>query len=301
MEFPVTPVQDPPPSDDWFSDVRTTRLDPNTEDRLLAGAVQPDDAPPGYASVAELLQTARSGATTEPHAQDAAVDAMRAAVLTSLESASSATLRTDGRRKMVSKTLTAKAAAAAAVVLLGAGSAAAATGALPGMASSHASHAHNSATSTTHHGRAPAGANTTSASAPASSSSTDSGTVTSNRQGNGPSPNALPGLCRAKIASDGHPNANSVLNTINCTGVTPAGGANSETSGPSPDAPSSGPPHGTGKPAGTPSGTPSSAPVGRPSGTPSSGSAPVATPNHGAASVGHAGGSSASNSANAGH
>jgi hypothetical protein len=38
------------------------QLDPNTTDRLLSGALQPDDAPPGYAEVARLVHAV----TAEP-------------------------------------------------------------------------------------------------------------------------------------------------------------------------------------------------------------------------------------------
>ncbi len=46
----------------FFLSMRAVRLDDETADRMLAGGVEPADAPPGYAAVAELLQTARSAA-----------------------------------------------------------------------------------------------------------------------------------------------------------------------------------------------------------------------------------------------
>jgi hypothetical protein len=46
----------------FFLSMRAVRLDDETADRMLAGGVDPADAPPGYAAVATLLQTARSAA-----------------------------------------------------------------------------------------------------------------------------------------------------------------------------------------------------------------------------------------------
>jgi hypothetical protein len=46
----------------FFLSMRAVRLDDETAERMLAGIVDPADAPPGYAAVAELLETARSGA-----------------------------------------------------------------------------------------------------------------------------------------------------------------------------------------------------------------------------------------------
>ncbi|HJU00233.1 MAG TPA: hypothetical protein VJ966_03400, partial [Actinomycetes bacterium] len=40
-------------------------LDADTAERLLAGRVGPDDAPPGYANVAAVLQAAAAPATPE--------------------------------------------------------------------------------------------------------------------------------------------------------------------------------------------------------------------------------------------
>ena len=45
-----------------FLSMRAVRLDDETADRMLAGVVDPADAPPGYAAVAELLETARTAA-----------------------------------------------------------------------------------------------------------------------------------------------------------------------------------------------------------------------------------------------
>ncbi|MHB8438419.1 MAG: hypothetical protein ACYDD4_04570 [Acidimicrobiales bacterium] len=107
--------------------MRPHRLDASTADRLLSGAVSPDDAPPGYVGVAHLLGAAGTGLGAGELAREVAtVAAMQAAVLGHL------TPTTINRgKKMISKILTVKAAAASVAVLMGAGSAAAATGSLP--------------------------------------------------------------------------------------------------------------------------------------------------------------------------
>ena len=46
--------------DDLLEDMGITKIDDDTMDRLLAGRIDPDDAPPGYAEVARILQAAGS-------------------------------------------------------------------------------------------------------------------------------------------------------------------------------------------------------------------------------------------------
>ena len=46
--------------DDLLDDMGITNIDDDTMDRLLAGRIDPDDAPPGYAEVARILQAAGS-------------------------------------------------------------------------------------------------------------------------------------------------------------------------------------------------------------------------------------------------
>jgi hypothetical protein len=59
-------------------------LDTNTSDRLLAGAVAPEDAPPGYAKVARLLEAVSGEPTADELAREAELVAMIAtAVLSS--------------------------------------------------------------------------------------------------------------------------------------------------------------------------------------------------------------------------
>jgi hypothetical protein len=62
--------------DDSEDEMRGPFLDRDTADRLLAGAVQPDDAPPAYAEVARLLRAAGAPPTAiELVAEDQAVTA----------------------------------------------------------------------------------------------------------------------------------------------------------------------------------------------------------------------------------
>jgi hypothetical protein len=249
--------------------MRLTRLDPETARRLVDGRVAPDDAPPGYSGVAELLAAARGAASESDQVRNVreedTVSAMQAIVLERLDTPTI----TPRRRHMRKKVLAAKTAAATTVVLLGAGAAAAATGALP--ASSVLSKIGISAPG--NHGHAnTAGQSTAAANNGTKGAAND--TVNSNRQGKGPNPNAYPGLCHAQIASGGNANQNSILKSdkINCQGVTPPGGGADTNSGTD-----------------QPSGQPSSTPVGPPSSTP-----PVITPNHGDA------GSSASTNSSTG-
>ena len=100
-------------------------LDAGTAERLLAGAVNPADAPPGYGPVAAVLTAASApGSVPDIDFGELAGVARRAA-----DRSGSSTSR---RSPMLGKLLTMKAAAAAGVILLGASGAAAATGALPG-------------------------------------------------------------------------------------------------------------------------------------------------------------------------
>ncbi|HZU73168.1 MAG TPA: hypothetical protein VE990_10415 [Acidimicrobiales bacterium] len=133
--------------------MRRTRLDDRTADRLTAGAVTPEDAPPGYAGVAGLLQAARTGAAAQELPYEAAtVASMRSVLL-----GHPVPLSTSRRKKMISKVLTAKAAALAGVAVLGGGGvAAAATGSLPASVqstvSSALSHVDISVPNPNHHG-----------------------------------------------------------------------------------------------------------------------------------------------------
>ena len=108
-------------------------------------------------------------------------------------------------------------------ILVGVGGATAAAAAVGGGAtnSSASSHSHEQSppSASTSHG--PTNGPATSAAPHTPAPTITSGA--SKREGHGPNIHALPGLCRAQIASAGHPNAHSVVPTINCSGVTPAG------------------------------------------------------------------------------
>ena len=130
---------------------------------------------------------------------------------------------------MFLKALPAKAVATAVVLIVGAGSATAAAavssgGGAPGSVTPTRSHDQGSA-SFDEAGDASA--------APHTAAPMTSGP--SQRLGNGPNVHALPGLCRAQIASAGHPNPHSVVASVNCSGVTPAGPGSSDSS-PTPSA-----------------------------------------------------------------
>jgi hypothetical protein len=57
--------------DDFAFEMERLPLDTNTADRLVAGLVLPEDAPPGYSGVASLLAAARSSPTEPPPSRDA--------------------------------------------------------------------------------------------------------------------------------------------------------------------------------------------------------------------------------------
>jgi hypothetical protein len=111
-------VRQPLPLDDW------------TADRLLAGMVDPDDAPPGYTGLARALGQARGPV----EAGDlAGRELIVAAVTAAVADASPPTISTLPRRKsMLAKMFGTKLAAATLTTALLATGAAAATGSLPG-------------------------------------------------------------------------------------------------------------------------------------------------------------------------
>jgi hypothetical protein len=103
-------------------------IDDDSATRLLQGAVHPDDAPPGYASVADLLATAASLPAVDEGAGAPTISAMVEAIR-----ASAPVLETPRRKSMLGKLLAGKALVAVGLVLT-AGGAAAATGTLPDQA-----------------------------------------------------------------------------------------------------------------------------------------------------------------------
>jgi hypothetical protein len=57
-------------SDDFFFEMERLPLDTDTADRLLAGTVPPEDAPPGYSRVAALLAAVRSSEADSSSSRD---------------------------------------------------------------------------------------------------------------------------------------------------------------------------------------------------------------------------------------
>jgi hypothetical protein len=102
-------------------------LDEGTAERLLAGRLDPSNAPPGYAAAAAVLAAASAPPDAEELASEAAIVAAFAAAARS----HSPHLPTHRRSRVFTKLLTVKAAVAVLGVLVGGGVAAAATGNLP--------------------------------------------------------------------------------------------------------------------------------------------------------------------------
>ena len=114
------------PSDDLHVEMWRHPLDDATADRLLAGEIVPDDAPPGYGHLASLIRRARTeSGGISPSRRAAAVSAMAAAVTYEQRSQR-------GSKRMLGKLLSLKALGIALpAVALTAGTAAAATNSLP--------------------------------------------------------------------------------------------------------------------------------------------------------------------------
>ncbi|MDE3086282.1 MAG: hypothetical protein KGJ77_05890 [Acidobacteriota bacterium] len=250
------------------------RLDPATAERLAAGLLSPDDTPPGYAGVAELLDAARRATAV----QDPAVGAVTVAAMQSaLAGAGGSTELPWRNKRMLTKRLSVRTAAVASVLVLAGGTAAAAaTGSLPAPAQ------HTAATLLSHVG----------ISVP-NTAGTDSGTngqTTHDGQGKGPDAHALWGLCQAEKAHalhNVHPHSSVFPSASTCTTVTQPSGTNGTTDNGTSDSGTSDSgtsPSGAGEPSDTPVGPPSSVPVGAPttppSSTPPADEPPVSTPGH---------------------
>ena len=74
------------PWSDFDCEMHPVPLDLDTADRLLAGTVAPEDAPPGYANVARLLESAGAEPTAEELSRETEVVAMVAAAVRSSSS-----------------------------------------------------------------------------------------------------------------------------------------------------------------------------------------------------------------------
>jgi hypothetical protein len=248
--------------------MRPIRLDAETANRLASGQLNPDDAPPGYSAVAQLLAQARTAPTVASGREPATVAAMQAAVLGRLELPTSSAKE----KKMLGKVLTLKGAAVAGAVLLGAGTAAAATGSLPSQAQQavHDALAHLDVS-------VPSGTG--------SSNGTDHG-QSSDHSGVISNHHALPGLCNAAShngttsgTQGTKPDSHSVFGSFSsstCTGVGMPGNSANAGAGAEPGSQDAGTNSGSGEGHG---GKPASVPPGPP--TTVSTPAPVPTPDQG--------------------
>ncbi|HLG67536.1 MAG TPA: hypothetical protein VKV36_06670 [Acidimicrobiales bacterium] len=123
-------------SDDLDTGMARFTLDPTLVERLLGGALHPDDAPPGLGHVAELVRAARGPATSAEHVgREAAMSAFAA-----MKDGSGVPAPTARRQSMLGKFMTLKVLAAAGPIALAGAGAAAATGSLPAPAQSAVSH-----------------------------------------------------------------------------------------------------------------------------------------------------------------
>ena len=78
---------------DFDCEMHPVPLDLDTADRLLAGTVAPEDAPPGYANVARLLESAAAEPTADELSRETEVVAMVAAAVRSSSSIHSVSSR----------------------------------------------------------------------------------------------------------------------------------------------------------------------------------------------------------------
>lgn len=212
--------------------MRTNPLDDRTVNRLLAGTLPPEEAPPGYARVAGLLSAARP----EPAAGELAEETYMVAAMQSAISHQPTAVSSPSRRSVLKKILTAKAAAVGGVLLLTTTGAAAATGSLPGAAQQIASDALSkvgiSVPGPNSHAGAHPDSRGKSAGHTKSTTKHDKSTTgdDSTTHGTGPNAHAQFGQCTAQAASAGHPNDNSPVVSADCTNVThPGNGSNADT------------------------------------------------------------------------
>jgi hypothetical protein len=162
-------------------------VDDETADRLLAGQLDPADAPPGYAAVAKLVAAATGPATTDELAgEPEAIARFAATARSGFPTRASITRRAGVPRRL----LTVKAAAAVLVAALSVGGVAVAAGVFPAPARPAADHGRGSS------GSGPA--------TPGASGAATTTTAAGNRErGNGTATGpdatgpAKDGLCRA--------------------------------------------------------------------------------------------------------
>ena len=121
---------------DMDYEVPVVELDMGTADRLLAGAVAPEDAPPGYAEVARLLEAASAEPTADELTREAEVVSM---VTAAVRSSSSSNLSSPRRSFMPFALSRPRISAALVAVVLACSAGLASAGSLPGAAQDIAS------------------------------------------------------------------------------------------------------------------------------------------------------------------
>src|ERR671918_2939223 len=121
---------------DMDYEVPVVELDMGTADRLLAGAVAPEDAPPGYAEVARLLEAASAEPTADELTREAEVVSM---VTAAVRSSSSSNLSSPRRSFMPFALSRPRISAALVAVALACSAGLASAGSLPGAAQDIAS------------------------------------------------------------------------------------------------------------------------------------------------------------------
>jgi hypothetical protein len=113
---------------DFQDEMRRLWLDRGTQDRLLAGVVDPDDAPPGYSEVARVLQAATAAGDHEELGHETRHVAL---AMELVKSQSTASIPSDGRSRMRSRSRRVKVGALVVVGALVGSTGLAAAGVLP--------------------------------------------------------------------------------------------------------------------------------------------------------------------------
>jgi hypothetical protein len=185
-------------------------VDKGTAERLLSGATRPDDAPPGFAGVARLIDMASTMPTAEQSPAEAALVATMAEAIRSQPTPHPIAPQ---RKTVLAKLLSAKIAAAAAAIALTATGAAAATGSLPdaaqnGVAKAASHIGVNLPASANDHARdattKPTGADNSTAGEDHAGTNDDHGTAVSDTARNTDATGADKGEAVSTVARNGH-------------------------------------------------------------------------------------------------